>query len=48
MLVLLIEAIYEVRRCDGFKCYDIHTKFPQDWVSRSSNIKVLPQKFERQ
>jgi hypothetical protein len=27
--------------------YRLHTKFHEDWYRRSSNIKVLPQKFER-
>jgi hypothetical protein len=46
MLILLIEEIYDVRRCDGFMWHDIHTKFQEDLCRRSSNIKVLHQKFE--
>jgi hypothetical protein len=47
ILVLLIEGIYEVRHWIGFMRYDILTKFHEDWYRRSSNIKDLPQKFER-
>jgi hypothetical protein len=27
--------IYEVRRWDGLRCHDIHTKFHKDWFSHS-------------
>jgi hypothetical protein len=26
-------GIYEVRRCGGLRCHDIHTKFHKDWFS---------------
>jgi hypothetical protein len=42
MLVLRKGFIYDVCRCGGF----MH-KFHEDSSSRSSKIKVLPQKFER-
>jgi hypothetical protein len=47
VLVLLMRGIYKVRRWDGFMWHDIGTKFHEDWYRRSSNIKVLLQKFER-
>jgi hypothetical protein len=31
----LMGDIYEVRRSDGLRCHDIHTKFYQDWFSHS-------------
>jgi hypothetical protein len=35
MLVLLMGGIYELRRCDGLRCHDMHTKFYEyiDWFS---------------
>jgi hypothetical protein len=49
MSVLLMGRIYtyDVRRSDGFMRHDILTKFHEDCDRRSSNIKVLAQKFER-
>jgi hypothetical protein len=41
MLVLLMEGIYEVRRGDGLKWHDIHTKFLEDWFRHLSNITVI-------
>jgi hypothetical protein len=37
----------DVRRCDGFIQHHILPKFREDWYRRSSNMKVLPQQFER-
>jgi hypothetical protein len=28
-------GIYEVRRWDGLRCHDLHTKFHKDWVRHS-------------
>jgi hypothetical protein len=28
-------GIYEVRRLDGLRCHDIHTKFDKDWFRHS-------------
>jgi hypothetical protein len=42
MLVLLMEAIYEVHPWDGIRWHDIHTKFHEDYTS---NIKVITSKF---
>jgi hypothetical protein len=28
-------GIYEVRRSDGLKCYDMHIKFHKDWFNHS-------------
>jgi hypothetical protein len=39
MLVLLMGGIYKVRRSDGLKCHDIHTKIHEDWY-RHSKIDV--------
>jgi hypothetical protein len=36
MLVLLILGIYELRRLDGVRCHDIHTKFNKDWFKYSN------------
>jgi hypothetical protein len=48
MLVLLMGMIYEVRRWDGLKWHDIYVpSFMKIDYRRSSNIKVLPQQFER-
>jgi hypothetical protein len=30
-----MEGIYELRRWDGLRCHDIHTKFHEDWFSHS-------------
>jgi hypothetical protein len=46
MLVLLIEGIYEVRHWSGFVWRDMHSRFYEDCYRLSSNIKVLPQRFE--
>lgn len=43
MLVLLIKGIYEVGRWVEFIWHYAHTKFHDDWYSRSSNIKILLQ-----
>jgi hypothetical protein len=32
---ILMGGIYEVRRWDGLRCHDIHTKFHKDWLSHS-------------
>jgi hypothetical protein len=40
MLVLLMGFIYEVRRWDGLRCHDTHSKFRDDWVGHTGNIKV--------
>jgi hypothetical protein len=37
--------MYAVER--GTMWYDILTRFHGDWYRRSSNIKILPQQFER-
>jgi hypothetical protein len=34
----LLGGIYEVRRLDGLRCHDIHTKFHKDWFSHSKVI----------
>jgi hypothetical protein len=47
MLELLMGGIYHVRRLDGLIWHEMHTKSHKNWQSHSSNIKVLPQKFER-
>jgi hypothetical protein len=47
MLVLPMGGIYYVCSLDGFMLHDILTKFHEDCYRRSSNIKVLPLKFER-
>jgi hypothetical protein len=47
MLVLLMEGTYEVRCLDGLRWHDTLTTFHEDPYMRPSNIKVLPQKFER-
>jgi hypothetical protein len=33
----LMGGIYEVRRSDGLRCHDTHTKFHKDWF-RHSNV----------
>jgi hypothetical protein len=35
MLVLLKGEIYEIRRFDGVRCHDMHTKFHKDWFRQS-------------
>jgi hypothetical protein len=35
-----------MRRWDGLRWHDINTKFHEDWYMRSSNIKIMSQKFE--
>jgi hypothetical protein len=47
MLVLLKGGIYEVCNGYGFMRNDIRTMFHGDRYRCSSNIKVLPQIFER-
>jgi hypothetical protein len=42
-----MRGIYEALRLDGFMWHDIHTKFQEDLWRSSSNIKVLPQEFEK-
>jgi hypothetical protein len=37
---LLMGFIYEVRRSDGLKWNDKHTKFNYDWLGHSGNIEV--------
>jgi hypothetical protein len=27
----LVGDIYEVRRCDGLRCHDVHSKYRKDW-----------------
>jgi hypothetical protein len=43
----LNEGVYDVRRWDDFMRHDILTKFHKYCYRRSSNIKILPQKFVR-
>jgi hypothetical protein len=46
MLGLLIAGIDEVCHPYGCMWNDIHSNFNEDWYRLSSNIKVLPHKFE--
>jgi hypothetical protein len=47
MLVLLIWGINEIRREDRFRLHVVPTGFHEDWWRHSTNIKALPQQFER-
>jgi hypothetical protein len=37
----ITDDIYEAHRSDGLRCYDIPTKFHEDWIGHSGNIKVI-------
>jgi hypothetical protein len=39
ILVLLLGGIYELRRRDGLKCHDTHTKFNKDWFRNSKVVE---------
>jgi hypothetical protein len=39
MLILLMEWLYEVRRCNGLQLHNTPTKLHEDWFRHSSNIK---------
>jgi hypothetical protein len=41
VLVLPTGKIYEVRRWDGTRWHDIHTKFHDDRFKHSSNIQII-------
>jgi hypothetical protein len=41
VLVLLMGGICELCLCDGLRKYDVHTRFHDDQLRHSSNIKVI-------
>jgi hypothetical protein len=41
VLVLPTELIYEVHCRYGLTCYNIYTKFHEDWLGYSGNIKAI-------
>jgi hypothetical protein len=41
ILVLLIGVIYEEHSWESLRWSDTHTKFHEDWLGNSGNIKVI-------
>jgi hypothetical protein len=44
--MLLMGGIYEVRSGDGLSWYDKHTKFYDERIRHSNNIKVITSQFQ--